>query len=42
MTDKPDIKTLEKWMLKYRILKYRDQIKKEFGIDADKFILEVK
>ena len=37
-----DTKYLEKWMLKYRILKYRAQIKQEFGIDADKFILEVK
>ena len=42
MTDKPDTKDLEKWMLKYRISKYRELIKKEFGIDADKFILEVK
>ena len=36
-----DTKYLEKWMLKYRISMYRKLIKKEFGINADKFILEV-
>ena len=32
---------IKRWILNYRIKKYREQIKKEFGIDADKFILEV-